>query len=41
MIGWLRHNLSCQGFDRLVLVAAVTLAANLTLLVAWLLWGMC
>jgi len=40
MIGWLRYNLSCQGLDRVILVIAVTVAVNLTLLVAWLLWGM-
>ena len=41
MIGWLRYNLSCQGLDRVILVVAVTLAVNLTMLAAWALFGGC
>lgn len=36
---WLQRNLSGRGFDGLILLIAAFLAGNITLLVAWLLWG--
>jgi len=39
VIGWLQHNLTCDGMDAVIVIAAATVAVNLTLLVAWALFG--